>query len=209
MDNHNNFTSGKLSREQIADIKKTNLFKKFWFRVWQGIKSTFKNPLKFIIAVMYMLGSVMLWCQREQLIQIFHEEKGDILSAVFYWIFTIGIPLLLIPMFISLMAFFGVKIYWTKKFENAFISAGIYTRAGKYPWLLGNGKDKEEKIFTVWEIYLNGNTETKIKELEENLESELGLTIHKYMKKCNRKLLIFTTPDTENIGKINRDDMNY
>ena len=209
MYNSNDMNNRKLTSEEMTEIKKAASFQKLCFRVKNGVKSLFKNPYKFFVATVYVLVVLILWLQRQELIKLFDLKDGGLLSVIYYWWFTVGVPVIGALLFSALMTLFGTKIYWSKKAENAFISAGIYTKAGKAPWLADREKYMESPVFMVWEIYLNGNTKTDFEAKKENIQSELGVVIHDFKLKGQRTLLMFTTPDDVNINGINKDDMNF
>lgn len=205
MNNNNSMVRGNLSREEIDEIKKAAMFKKLIKRVEYGIKSLLKNPLKTYLATMYIFGSIKLWLEGEEIIKHFFTKGNDILLTVFQW----SVPTVASITFVGMMALFGTKLHWAHMAEEAFISAGIYTKAGKAPWLLDRYKDKEAPIFKIWEIYLNGNKISEFEEAKENLESELGINIKNFKKKGTQIVLMFSAPDKVRSNKNNRADMNY
>jgi len=112
-------------------------------------------------------------------------------------------------MFIALMTLFGTKLYWTKKAELGFISAGIYTRAKKSPWVLDKYKDKNAPALWVWKIYLNGNTLDDFESKRKNLNSEIGINIKRFEPLGTQMLLMYAVKDHISKKRQNRDDMNF
>ncbi len=207
--NDSNFSRINLSQQEIAEIHKASSLKKLIFRIKYGLRSLLKNPAKAFIALAYIIAITLCWVNSNQLIHKIYFVNSDLLMKIFQWIFVIGVPFFGVFIFLVLMSLFGTKLRWAKKAENAFISAGIYTRAKKAPFLLDRYKDKETPVFTIWEVYLNGNTKTEFQAKRENIESELGVIIHDFKPKNKQILLIYTTSDNVKIHKNNRIDMDF
>ena len=207
---NNNNLNGLVSKEERNRIKNEARFLKSMLLIWNGFLEIFHNCLKACIAAVYIIVAVAIWRNREHLIDFLYSGDSTILSTVYHWLITLGIFILVPLIFIIMLRIFGTVFYYSNKFVNACISARIFTGAGKPPWLLRKYKDKKDRIFTIWEVFLNGNTETNFREKQEEMESELGVKIHNFKPEGTRKLLLYTTPEiTSESKKINRDDLNY
>ena len=208
MNNSNIFGTGKLSREELSEIRNADILKKRAFHMGYGLKSLFKNPVKAIIALIYLAATIIAWLLREALIS--HIPMPDIVffHTMIYWSVTILLPALGLILFLGMLIIFGRK-FCTKKVEHAFISAGIYTKTGKYPWLFDKYKDKAEPIYIVLKVYLNGNIKADFEAKRANIESELGIKIHKIEEAGTQIILLYTTPGNKKGRNVNRADMHF
>ena len=209
MERSNSLIQSDLNAEERNSIKNAARFQRTLLRIKNGFLSLFRNALKLFIALLYLVGASKLWLYRGLLIERIYSGYGTILSTIYDTVFTWGIPILAILIFLFMLELFGIVIYYSNKFVNACISAGIYTKAGKPPWLLRRYKDRKDRIYTIWEIYLNGNEENDFTTRKKKLESELGVNIHGLEMKGTRTLFMFTTPENTKSHKANRSDMNF
>jgi hypothetical protein len=193
----------KLSKEDVTQIRQASAAKKMRIRTLHGFKSLRRNPAKLIAILVYLAAVSYLFINAEPLI-IDQIARG---SIIYTMIFKTALAAMSIVFFMWIIMLFGTNFWWPGKLERAFISAGLYTRARKAPFLIACYKDKETKM-RVFEVYLNGITKDEIEAKRESIESELELRIRIEPKGTSR-ILLYTSPDTIKPKKRNRDDLNF
>ena len=105
---------------------------------------------------------------------------------------------------------FGTNLYWANKVENACISAGIFTRVWKAPWLYDVYRSEDTPKVKIFEIFGNGNAVDKFEAKKKDLASELGIVIHDIAELGSQHVLIRFTKDKK--GKVrgkNRLDKDF
>ena len=207
--NNNNVFQSNLRKEEIENIKNAARFLRTLIRIKNGFLQMLTNAPKLFIALLYIVGVTQLWLHREPIIGLIYSGYETVIATVYYVLFTWVLPILAVPIFIIILMLFGIVFHYGNKLVNACISARIFTGAGKPPWLLSRYKDKKDRVYTVWEIFLNGNEENDFITKKKKLESELGVNIHRFQMKGTRTLLLYTTPENTKSHKANRSDLNY
>ena len=195
-----------LNQDDIIRIKQSSYKKRLYFRIKYGFISLTKSPFKAIITLMYAISVIVIFNIRVNLIndllQISIWRKiAQTSQDVFTGVFTYGIPILSILIFLLLLSLFGYPISWVGKkiisannAEDAFLSAGIFTQIGKLPWLLSIQKSNDKSSKKILEIFLNGNAKSIFDTKKEFLESELGITIDEIQEKSKQIILITVYP---------------
>jgi len=210
--------SVNISREDKLKIKKSSRARKIRERLKCGFKSIFKSPIKSSIAILYVIMTLILWTKKAMLME--YLQKNDVwrimqsaitkISPELYQnIFIYGFLVLVCLVFFLLIGILGIPIYWGRKFENACISAGIYTKAWKSPFMLDKVRHKHDPKVRIWIIYGNGNDIQEFNARREKLQSELGVRIHSMKEYGVQKIEFYVYPDKSKNQRSNRADINF